>query len=51
MDWVTFELGITIGDSLGGKLGRQGEAMDLLTFGLGIITGASLGGNGRHWTR
>ena len=24
MDWVTFELGITIGDSLGGKVGRQG---------------------------
>ena len=49
MDWVTFELGITIGDSLGGKLGRLREAMDLVTFGLGTITATRLGGNGRHW--
>ena len=49
MDWVTFELGITIGDSFGGELGRQREAMDLLAFGLGTTTATRLGGNGRQW--
>ena len=49
MDWVTFDLEITIGDSFGGKFGRQGEAMDLLAFGLGTTTATHLGGNGRQW--
>ena len=40
MDSVTFELGITIGTSLGGN-GWQREAMGLVTFGLGITTGTA----------
>ena len=48
MDLVTFGLGITTEASLGGKLGRQREAMDLVIFKLEITTGTRLGGNGKQ---
>ena len=42
MDLVAFELGITIGTSLGANVWQR-EAVGLVTFGLGITTGTAKG--------